>query len=143
MLRSVQEATEALSHVEVDPEGAPEDRFSARVRELREALGWSQAELARRVGVDSTAITKLERRTRSVRLNEAAKLAAVLGSTVDHMTRASIDKRDLTRMVKDYMGELWVISANATAEWKHQKALLDELSERFEGGGDGEHQAPA
>jgi transcriptional regulator with XRE-family HTH domain len=63
----------------------PGDLFARRLRQERERLGISQAELARRMAallganVDSTAITRIEQQTRTVRLDEAVTAAKALG----------------------------------------------------------------
>ncbi|MFE4334020.1 helix-turn-helix domain-containing protein [Streptomyces sp. NPDC056831] len=63
----------------------PGDLFARRLRQERERLGVSQAELARRMAellganVDSTAITRIEQQTRAVRLDEAVTAATALG----------------------------------------------------------------
>lgn len=53
-----------------------------RVRERRKALGLSQAELARRtdLGLDASAISRIESGGRSLQLFEASAIAEVLGS---------------------------------------------------------------
>ncbi|MFJ5724717.1 helix-turn-helix domain-containing protein [Streptomyces sp. NPDC093149] len=62
----------------------PGDLFARRLRQERERLGISQAELARRMAallgtnVDSTAITRIEQQTRAVRLDEAVAAARAL-----------------------------------------------------------------
>ncbi|MDX2545846.1 helix-turn-helix domain-containing protein [Streptomyces sp. WI04-05B] len=63
----------------------PGDLFARRLRQERERLGISQAELARRMAallgsnVDTTAITRIEQQTRAVRLDEAVTAAEALG----------------------------------------------------------------
>lgn len=57
--------------------------FGDRVRDAREALKWSQRKLAEeldKIGVklDPSAVTRIERGTREVKLREAAAVAAVL-----------------------------------------------------------------
>ncbi|KAA1426473.1 helix-turn-helix domain-containing protein [Nocardioides antri] len=61
----------------------PEEVFAARVRSERERQGLSQARVADRmrlvgVDIDATAITRIERGERRVRLNEAVALAQAL-----------------------------------------------------------------
>jgi transcriptional regulator with XRE-family HTH domain len=56
-----------------------------RVRTLREARGWSQRELARRVGLTSKTISNYERGERGVKeppLSTVQALAEVFGVTV-------------------------------------------------------------
>lgn len=63
----------------------PSDVFARRLRAERERLGVTQTDLARSVAqllgqnVDPSAINRIELRTRAVRLDEAAAMAAVLG----------------------------------------------------------------
>lgn len=63
----------------------PEARFARRLREERRAARMTQADLAARVSelrgsaLDSSAITRLERAERSVRLDDAVYLAEALG----------------------------------------------------------------
>ncbi|MDX3020156.1 helix-turn-helix domain-containing protein [Streptomyces acidiscabies] len=63
----------------------PGELFARRIRQERERLGISQAELARRMAVllgmnvDTTAITRIEQQTRAVRLDEGVAAAEALG----------------------------------------------------------------
>lgn len=74
-------------------EPSPEDEFAARVRQAREARHLSQAQLAELLRVhhgirlDPTAITRLERGNRLIRLNEAVALADVLSIRLFDLTR--------------------------------------------------------
>ncbi len=53
--------------------------LTLRIRELREVKDWSQAELARRSGVDQAIISRLESgETQSVNLPNLEKLAKAL-----------------------------------------------------------------
>lgn len=62
-----------------------EQRFAQLVRDKREANGWSQEELARRVSAATgipfhqTGITRIEGGRRNIRLNEVVVLAQALG----------------------------------------------------------------
>ncbi|MGI8869234.1 MAG: helix-turn-helix domain-containing protein [Mycobacteriales bacterium] len=69
-------------------------RFAARIRFERNRRDWSQERLAKElrelpvnaVDLDPTAITRIERGTRAIRLAEAAGFADVFGLTVTQMT---------------------------------------------------------
>lgn len=117
---------------EVDPPGTAEDRFSARLLELRRAAGLSQTELAGRVGLDPTAITKIEKRSRSLRLNEAVALASALATTVDQLIRPTIERDAVVRLLHGYMDDLAVLGANAAAEWKSAEKRLSALLKELE-----------
>lgn len=62
----------------------PSDLFARRLRQERERLSFSQAELARRIAeilgtnVDPSAVTRIEQQTRAVRLDEAVAAAQAL-----------------------------------------------------------------
>jgi putative transcriptional regulator len=58
-----------------------------RVREHREVLGWTQKDLARRVGVSRQSINSIERGRYVPSLPLALKFARVFESTVDDLFR--------------------------------------------------------
>jgi putative transcriptional regulator len=58
-----------------------------RVREHREARGWTQKDLGQRVGVSRQSINSIERGRYVPSLPLALKFAAVFGSTVDDLFR--------------------------------------------------------
>jgi Zn-dependent peptidase ImmA (M78 family)/transcriptional regulator with XRE-family HTH domain len=55
------------------------DTLGERVRARREAAGLSQAEVAAHIGVDLTAVSKIETGARQVKVDELAGIAQVLG----------------------------------------------------------------
>jgi transcriptional regulator with XRE-family HTH domain len=59
----------------------PKDRFGANLRRLREARGLTQMQLGNRCGMDSSAISRLERAERDPQLETIATLAKALGLT--------------------------------------------------------------
>jgi transcriptional regulator with XRE-family HTH domain len=65
----------------------PKNTFAARLRELREKAGLTQAQLAQRAGLHLSAVTRFEHGRREPSLASAAKLAAALGVTVDELIR--------------------------------------------------------
>ncbi len=78
------------------------DAFASGVREARTIRGWTQVDLARHlaesgVRLDPTAITRLERGDRGVRIGEAVALAASLGLSIeDVLSRAASRRPTLT-----------------------------------------------
>jgi transcriptional regulator with XRE-family HTH domain len=64
---------------------APSKRtaFAARLRELREKAGLTQAQLAQRSGLHLSAVTRFEQGLREPSLESAASLAGALGVTCD------------------------------------------------------------
>jgi transcriptional regulator with XRE-family HTH domain len=61
--------------------------FAARLRELRERAGLTQAQLADRAGLHLSAVTRFEQGLREPALGTAANLAAALGVTVDDLLK--------------------------------------------------------
>lgn len=67
-------------------------RVAAVIRDLRRSRGWTQAELADRLGVHQTYVSKIELGERRLDVVEAAALARALSVTVaDIMARAGVD----------------------------------------------------
>lgn len=59
--------------------------FAKRLKELRLAKGWTQVELARKVGVVRTVISDWERSRSEPRIERFLKLQSVLGVTCDYL----------------------------------------------------------
>jgi transcriptional regulator with XRE-family HTH domain len=59
------------------------DEFAARLRELREQKGMTQAELAEKVGVSSDAVARWERGIREPAWSNLTALADALGVSLD------------------------------------------------------------
>ena len=103
----------------------PGDLFARRLRQERERLGISQAELARRMAqllgqnVESTAITRIEQQTRAVRLDEAVSAANALG--VPLLVLLS-DENEAE--IQNLLAEL----ALAEQKWETQRHEVDRLT---------------
>jgi transcriptional regulator with XRE-family HTH domain len=59
--------------------------FGERVKEARVKAGWTQRDLAAKLGLDASAISRLEKGTRAIRLGEAAHIAIALGSDLGYL----------------------------------------------------------
>ena len=66
-----------------------------RLREAREAKGWTQAELAARVGVSRKTVNTVENRVFTPSATLAIKLAEALGLSVSNCSGSSADLADL------------------------------------------------
>jgi transcriptional regulator with XRE-family HTH domain len=66
-------------------EEASAEPLGNRLARLRRAKGWSQSELAARIGVRSNQISKFERGTYQPRLETLSKLAEVFETTTDFL----------------------------------------------------------
>jgi transcriptional regulator with XRE-family HTH domain len=63
----------------------PELVFVARIKAIREAHGTTQADLAAKVGLDPSTMTRIERGQRGIALGEACAIASALGSSLEAM----------------------------------------------------------
>lgn len=63
--------------------------FADKLRELREAAGWTQEELAHRLGVRRQAIIKWESGEQSPRMDRLNKIADVFGVPVGELLQPS------------------------------------------------------
>ncbi|UJW28872.1 helix-turn-helix domain-containing protein [Saccharothrix sp. AJ9571] len=120
-----------MNSLPLDP--LPGDTFARRVRQERERQNISQAELARRMArlldtnVDSSAVTRIEQQTRTVRLDEAVAVAKALGVPLMFLLSddpASENDADL----EHYRAEL----ALAQSEWERTRLEIQRLSSEWE-----------
>ena len=85
-----QPATSGAGRVPLPP-AVTDEQFAARLREERERKGWSQADVARRMGGPEQGwhpqtVQKIESGHRKVSVGEAKALAGVFETTVDRLT---------------------------------------------------------
>jgi len=66
-------------------DAAPTEIFPDRLRASRDLRGWSQRELARRVGIPGTSIAHFEIRTRKPSFDTLRRLAKTLEVTTDYL----------------------------------------------------------
>ncbi|MER6520113.1 helix-turn-helix transcriptional regulator [Streptomyces sp. NPDC001553] len=108
----------------------PGDLFARRLRQERERLGISQAELARRMAallganVDSTAITRIEQQTRAVRLDEAVTAAEALGVPLITLVSDNYARENEAEIQKK-LAEL----ALAEQEWERLRQTIHRLTQ--------------
>lgn len=61
-------------------------RMGQRIREMREQKEWTQAELARRIGVSRATVNQWESgRIKNIRLRTVLKVVSVLGTTLQYL----------------------------------------------------------
>ena len=61
--------------------------FGVRIRMIRETLGLSQAELAKRVGLERTSVVNIEGGRQRVLVDDIEKFARALGVTPKHLLK--------------------------------------------------------
>ena len=126
-------------------EDAP-DAFGARVREIRKALGWSQADLARELGhalnreVNPLTVTRVESGKRPVPVPEVVALATVFQmSPAQLMGDQTVDAEQveavrLTRRFLDAEADARHALADLAAFVERYPATRDTVASRIEGG---------
>ncbi len=60
-------------------------QLGAKVQAIRESLGWTQADLAKRVGLTRTSITNFEAGRQRILLHDAEKFAKAFGVEMRHL----------------------------------------------------------
>jgi transcriptional regulator with XRE-family HTH domain len=95
-----------------------------RVKELRKEQGWSQGELAERVGTDARQISRYENGRITPSLDVVARLAEVLDVSIDYLVIEGMARRPL-HVVDHGLGERLGLLAELTAE--DRSALLNVL----------------
>lgn len=130
----------------------PEAVFARRTREVRVGVKITQTELSahvdiqtsaagRPVKMDPTAITKLEKGTRAIRLNEAVAIANVLDQTVDEMLRPALASDEQIRRAESQIETTRLRAAMALGEHEAAIARAARLRELL-GGGDDDGAGP-
>ena len=62
-------------------------QFGLRVEQLRNALGWTQLELSKKVGLERTSITNIELGKQRVLLHDVEKFASAFGTSPKHLMK--------------------------------------------------------
>lgn len=122
--------------------------FARQMQQLREALGWSQGELARRMveagfpNYSQMTVSRTEKAARPIRLSEARVIAQILGSSVDEMLRTEQDADAVHRTLLDARSALIDAQEELTkarASWVKATATAQgalRVAERPRDGGD-------
>ncbi|MDO4254385.1 MAG: helix-turn-helix transcriptional regulator [Kocuria sp.] len=111
----------------------PGDLFARRLRQERERLGISQAELARRIAeilgtnVDPSAVTRIEQQIRAVRLDEAVAAAQALDVPLTVLV-ADDPEAETEAQLQQYLAELAV----AQREWEKSRLEVLRISKAIQ-----------
>lgn len=127
-----------------------ESRFGETVLEGRRVLRISQKTLAellsqRNLALDASAISRIEKGTRAIRLNEAAAIADVLGFSLSDVENPRDPEVDFARLRKNFDGVLNTVfdSALSVAESVEELTwIIDRYPELLKQLGDESGRAP-
>lgn len=120
-----------------------ETLFGARVKQLRERIGITQVtlvntlKLAHGVKLDPSALARMEKGQRSIRLNEAVALGRALDMTVDELLRPALPPEDQLHQAETALDQAKWRAMQAEGEYRAAIARLARLRESLGGGGDG------
>lgn len=96
-------------------------KIGDRITQLRKQQGWSQTELAKRIGASREAIGKYERNEALPSIETAKKIADAFQVTLDYM----VDEKALPTFDKKTVNRLKDIQGLEEKEREHVYALLD------------------
>lgn len=112
-----------------------------RVARLREEKGWSQLELAQRMKVDNSVISKIEKETRKVSSDELDRFATIFGvsadtllgrKTTDHGdsgSEPSQENKHVDETVEQALSH--VMSFDGKPVTDHDRAILQQIAEAY------------
>lgn len=121
-----------------EPGDSSEAVFGRRLRQERERRGLTQGGLANMLGqdglrLDPTAITRIEKGERGVRLNEALKIARALGCTLDYLldpfpTRNAVEALErIEAELSETMAEIATLETRIQEARRREATLVDDL----------------
>jgi transcriptional regulator with XRE-family HTH domain len=114
----------------------PPETLGERSRRLRKEKGWTQGDLARRVGIKSSRISKYENGTYQPSLATVKAIADALGTTTDHLLGCG-PGTDSDARLKDLLSRLDELPAEP------RNALAEMLEALFKIHRYVEHQSPS
>lgn len=129
-------------------DSSPENEFGARLRALRKEHGLTLEDLAKRLKkdydlrVDPSAIARLEKGDRSIRLNEAVKISSSLQMTIDEMLRPVLTPEEQVTLAEQLLQRAKYRALSALVEREAADERLRRLQERIaaeEASTNGEH----
>ncbi|GJO37422.1 hypothetical protein NJB1604_02210 [Mycobacterium marinum] len=114
---------------------ATEAVFGERVRDARSKRQWTQRQLAERLNLDSSAVSRLEQGTRAVRLGEAALIARALNVDLDFLVYGELDPVAMLRRSRaeanEYMHDMRSAAMEMATAYVNITELLDEDPDLF------------
>lgn len=107
----------------------PSDTFARRLRQERERRGITQAQLADRIAellgihLDPTAVTRIEKQERAVRLDEAVAAAKALG-----LPLAALLEEDMVQRNGQEIQQRLIELTEAQQVWERQRQEIQRLT---------------
>lgn len=117
---------------------SPGEMFARRLREARQAAGISQTELARRISerldgrLDGPTITRIEKRERSVRIEEAVAAAQALDVPLAALVTDETPGAARLRELRHALGEQRSRAATAEVEFQEAQIAMVEIERAIE-----------
>lgn len=103
-----------------------------RVARLREEKGWSQLELAQRMEVDNSVISKIEKETRKVSSDELDRFATIFGVSTDYLlgrNTSSAEKSHVAETVEQALSHVMSFDGKPVSD--HDRAILRQIAEAY------------
>ncbi|NOQ60691.1 helix-turn-helix domain-containing protein [Mycolicibacterium fortuitum] len=104
--------------------------FGERVRDARQERKWSQKQLAEKIDLDASAVSRLEQGTRAIRLGEAALIARVLDVDLSFLVHGDLDPATALRRARSRADNRMHLTRRAAYEMAEEYLeIIDLLSE--------------
>lgn len=94
----------------IDQEDCPAMPLGERIRQLRKEAGWSQAELAEKIGADAGRVNKYEAGRMAPAAESLVRLAEVLNVSIDYLLIDGVPRRPL-HSAADALGDRLAVVA--------------------------------
>jgi transcriptional regulator with XRE-family HTH domain len=96
-----------------------------RIRQLREARGWTQESLAERAKVSKGFLSDLEGNKRNISADYAVRIANALGASLDYLLRGETGQRERQRAPISIPPELSAAAQELNLSYAETLTLLD------------------
>ena len=108
-----------------DHHGGHDMPLGERIRQLRVEAGWSQDELAGRVGSDARGISRYENNKITPSLEALVRIAETFNVSLDHLAIDDIPRRPLHTAVNELGDRLGAITELDDTDRNHLLGVLD------------------
>lgn len=98
---------------------------AAKIKELREKQGLSQAQLAKKIGVSSSTIAMIESGAREGSLKNLTKIADFFGVTIDYLEGKVDYKEALVSNFLNFLVTNGIVKDENNIDEKTQEMILD------------------